>query len=162
MFFVHRRTLRKGRAIAATANFLGFSFFLGLATYLVFFQESSSGSWFGKAIFALSAVTLPLVIWWFVRLFKGKGEWHIQISETELFWLVPEGIGENNLNLPISKISKVVCESSLNIDTHDYYYIETVGGERHPIHPSASGISLSKFLSALESLGVKCEARHAP
>jgi hypothetical protein len=159
MFFIHRRTLRKGRAIAAAVNFLSFSLFLGLATYFVFFQEKPSVAWFGKAVFVILAITLPIVIWWFIRLSSGKGEWNIRISETELIWQVPDNIGEKSLNLPISKISKIICESSKNIDAGNYYYIEMVSGEKHPINPSASGINLNKFFNALESLGVKYETR---
>lgn len=160
MFFIHRRTLRKGRAIAAVVvQLLGFSFFLGLATYFVFFQDKPSATRFGKALFAILAFTLPVVIWWFIRLFTGKGEWNIQISENELIWQVPDNIGERNLNLPISKISKILCESSKNIDAGNYYYIEMVSGEKHPINPSASGINLNEFFNVLKSLGVQYEIR---
>ncbi len=159
MFFVHRRTLRKGRAIAAAFNFLGFSLFLGLATHFVFFQEKASAAWFGKAVFAILAFTLPIVIWWLIRLFTGKGEWNIQISENELIWQVPDNIGEKSLNLPISKMSKIICDSSKNIDAGNYYYIEMESGEKHPINPSASGINLNKLFNVLKSRGVKYETR---
>jgi hypothetical protein len=159
MYFVHRRTLRKGRAVAAAVNFFGFSLFLGLATYFVFFQEKASVAWFGKAVFAILAITLPIVIWWFIRLFTGKGEWNIQISENELIWQVPDNVGEKNLNLSISKMSKIICDSSKNIDAGNYYYIEMESGEKHPINPSASGINMDKLLNVLESRGVKYETR---
>jgi hypothetical protein len=159
LLFVHRRTLRKGRVIASAVNFLGLSLFLSLAAYSVFFQEKSSVAWFGKAVFAILAITLPIVIWWLVRLFNGKGEWNIQISETELTWLVPDNIGEKNLNLPISKISKIICESSKSIDAGNYYYIEMVDGKKYPINTSASGINLNKFFNVLGSLGVKHETQ---
>lgn len=84
MIFIHRRTLRKGRAIAAIVQLLGFSFFLGLATYFVFFQDKPSATRFGKALFAILAFTLLVLIWWFICLFTGKGGWSIQISENEL------------------------------------------------------------------------------
>lgn len=159
MFFIHRRTMRKGRAIAAVVQLLGFSFFLGQATYFVFFQDKPSATRFDKALFAILAFTLPVVIWWFIRLFTGKGGWNIQISENELIWQVPDNIGEKNLNLPISRISKIICESSKNIDAGNYYYIEMTSGEKHPINPSASGINLNEFFNVLKSLGVQYEIR---
>ncbi len=159
MFFVHRRTLRKGRAIAAAVNFVVSSLFFGLATYLVFFQEKPSAIILGKVIFAILAFTLPIMIGWFVRLFTGKGEWNIQISKTKLIWQVPENIGEKSLSLPISEISKIICESSQNTDAGNYYYIEMVSGEKHSLNPSASGINLNKLFNVLESLGVKYETR---
>lgn len=163
MLFIHRRTLTKARALAFAINVAGFLLFLGLATYFVFFQEKPSVIWFGKAVFAIAALTLPIVIWQFIRLFSGTGEWHIHISENELIWQVPDNIGERSFSLPIADISKIVRESPKhNAETADWYYLETRSGERHPLNPSVSGVNLNTLCNALEKLGVKLETRRSP
>lgn len=70
-----------------------------------------------------------------------------------------DNIGEKNLNLPISRISKIIGESSKDIDAGNYYYIEMTSGEKRPINPSASGINLNEFFNVLKSLGVQYEIR---
>lgn len=110
-------------------------------------------------MFLVAALTAPFMAWSAIRLYRGKGEWKIQITQHAVIWQPPEEVGEKSLNLPISEISKIICESSKNTDAGDYYYIEMVNGEKHPLNPSASGINLNKFLNALESLGVKYETR---
>lgn len=163
MHFAHCRTLRRGRALALAFNLIGFLLFLGLATYFVFFQESTSMVWFGKAVFIISALTLPIVIWWFIRLFRGTGEWNIQISETELIWQVPDNIGEKSFKVLIANISKIICETPKhNSETSDWYYVETFSGERYHLNPSASGINLNRLCYTLENLGVKSETRRIP
>ncbi|MEI2771288.1 MAG: hypothetical protein V9G98_11320 [Candidatus Competibacter sp.] len=158
MLFAHRRTLRKGRSFALAINFVGFLLFLGLATYLVFFQEKTSGIWFGKAVFVISALTLPVVMWWLIRLFGGTGEWNIQISETELIWQSPNNVGEKSFRVLIANISKIIREPPQhNSETSDWYFIETFSGERYHLNPSASGINLNKLCNTLEKLGVKYE-----
>lgn len=160
MLFVHRRSLRKGRALALAVNLVGFFLFLSLATYFVFFQEKASAVWFGKAVFVISALTFPIAIWWFVRLFNGAGEWNIQITGTELIWQVPDNIGERNFRVLISDISKIICETPRhNSETSDWYYIEMLNGDRHHLNPSASGINLNNLLNTLEKFGVKYETR---
>jgi len=162
MHFAHRRTLRKGHTLALLFNVVGLFLFAGMATYLVFFQEKTSAVWFGKTVFVILAITLPLVIFWFVRLFRGNGEWNIQLSEKELIWQVPDNIGEKNFRVPIANISKIICESGSNSETSDWHYIETVSGERYHLNPSASGVSLNKLCNRLDRIGVKYETRHLP
>lgn len=158
MLFAHRRTLRRGRSLAFAINLIGFLLFLGLATYFVFFQEKPSGILFGKAVFAISALTLPVVIWWLIRLFSGTGEWNIQISETELIWQAPNNVGEKSFRVLIANISKVISEPPQhNSETSDWYFIETFDGERYHLNPSASGVNLNKLCNTLEKLGVKYE-----
>lgn len=160
MIFKHRRSLKKGRVLALSVNFVGLFLFLGLATYCVFFQEKQSGIWFGKAVFLILALTVPFIIWYLIRLFRGTGEWNIEVSEAELIWQVPDNIGEKNFRVPIANISKIICEPGCNSETFDWYYIETISGEKYYLNPSASGINLNKLCNTLEKFGVKNETRH--
>lgn len=159
MIFEHRRSLKKARFYRLIGLLFFLPLFLGVAAYFVFAQEKVPIVLFGKFMFLVSALTAPFMAWNLVRLSLGTGEWEIKITQHEVIWQPPKNVGEKSLNLPISEISKIICESSKNTDAGDYYYIEMVSGEKHPLNPSASGINLNKFLNHLENLGVKYEAR---
>lgn len=159
MIFEHRRSLAKGR-IYQVIGFLTFiPLFLGLAAYFVFMQEKTSVMLFGKFLFWIAGLTAPFMLWNLFRLSRGRGEWLIQITQDAVIWQPPDNIGEKSLNLPITEIAKIICESSRNTDAGNYYYIEMANGKKYPLNPSASGINLNTFCNRLESLGVKYETR---
>lgn len=159
MIFEHRRSVKQG-LVSRLIGFLVFlPLFLALAAYFVFIQDKASVILFGKFMFLVAGLTAPFMAWNLVRLSRGTGEWKIQITEDEVIWQPPDNIGEKRLNLPISGISRIICESSKNTDAGNYYYLEMADGKKYPLDPSASGINLNTFCNRLESLGVKYENR---
>jgi hypothetical protein len=114
---------------------------------------------FGVSIFALLGIIVPVLGWWLLRLYRGSGEWVIQISDSEVIWQVPQGVGEEGFRVPISDITKIICASTRSAESSDQYYLETYGGNTRYLNRSASGVNLVKFSKALQSLGVEEESR---
>ena len=162
MIFVHQRSLKKGRILELSANLLFIALFLDMASYLVFIQEKPSGILFGNIIFLVVGLIFPFLTWRLIRFYRGTGVWKVQITQNEVIWQTPDNVGEKSFKVQLSDISKIICEFSRDIDGSDWYYIETKGGEKYHLNPSASGVNLNKFCNVLESLGVKHEVQYKP
>lgn len=79
---------------------------------------------FGEFMFLVATLTAPFMAWNLVCPSRGKGEWDIQITQHEVVWQPLENVGEKILNLLISEISIITCESFKNTDVGNYYYGE--------------------------------------
>ena len=94
-----------------------------------------------------------------LRLYRGSGQWSIQITDREVSWQVPQGIGEKEFRVPLSEVAKVICASMHSAESSDQYYLETRDGDTHYLNRSESGVNLVKFSRVLQGLGVKEESR---
>lgn len=160
MIFEHRRSLKKAIALNLGFWLFGIVLFLLFANWLVFVQKGPSGISDGKVMFWVIGIVSAFLSWDFIRMSRGKGEWVIRITPHEVIWQAPENIAQESFRVPVSEITKVVCELSRSNENSHRYYLETTQGKLYLLEPSISGVHIGKFCVALEQMGVKYETRH--
>lgn len=160
MHFEHHRSLENGRTAALSVSALVFGLALAAALDSTYWHPSAIGALYGLSIFAVLGITMPVIAWWLWRLYRGSGQWHLLITEHEVIWQVPQGIGEHGFRVLLSEIAQIVCASTRSAEGSDQYIIETKAGDSHRLNRSASGANLVKFSQTLQRLGVREQARY--
>jgi len=160
MGFSYQCSLKQRRESLLWFILLFFPIFFGFSSYLIGTGDGTLKAFMGMLMFGIAALTFLICVLYLVQLYLGRGEWLIQVTQTELIWQVPQGVGEESFRVLISDIAKITYESHSRSETESYT-IEMRNGKRYELLQN-SGINITKFCSALKKMGVKYETNYLP
>jgi hypothetical protein len=93
-----------------------------------------------------------------LRLYLGKGEWHIYLDDKKLLYHTPPGSGEPSFETDLGKIDKVEVITIYSNDessSDQIYYLYTTSGQRYRLDSNKSRFAPHTLAEALRARGIK-------